>query len=763
MSGSPPPTGARTLTLGRTILGTSSARGRLVAVGAGVAATVALLLLLWGAGQALQERDTRTAWLQVSGRSADPAVIASDGLPDDAALVLAGRDRYEDLVIVRRDLALPQDGAAGPRIPGLPDELTPGPGEYVASPALADVIASVPTTQLGDRYGEPIGTIPEALLADASGLVVIAGGEPDVLAQRGAVYTTDLAGTPPIGGNPAYRMALLIGGAAVIIPLLQFLAIVTGLGAATRRHQFATLRTLGASPGLIRRLIALETGAIAVLGSLVGVGLWWVLRPLAARVPMGGDAFAVSDLDVGLPVILAATTASALVAVGIAWWRVRGTDPSAVDLGRDARERRPSLLSLIPLVAGLGLLAAIAAASRPVVGATPSWVLPGLLAGFVLVCAGLLLAGPWFTHAASRALGARTGSPAAVVAAGRLHHHSRAVHRAVAGLVVALFSVSVFAGAASAVSGSVEAQEEPGLLPRDTLSATLSPVASDAEVAALVEDLSAVPGVRTVLSGGAVLLGDDLEGLSAFALSRTGLVDLGLDVEGLGEPDADVIGLTYGALELPTATPDAVTAVPIRSGEATPVDADDPLGQSVPAEHLVVVGTDGSTAAQETARTTLEAHPLLQSTPQTRAERNDLRDSDVLLGLAALANVGIGIAVVVAGVSLTVATAAAIVDRRRVLGLLRLTGMPVRTIRRIVVIESLAPLFATVGVAIGVGFLVAAAFVRGASVTRTMSWPGWEYAIVLGVGLTLVVCCVLATTRMIGRDAAGPTEQTRFE
>lgn len=749
-------TRGRTLTLARTLLvGTRSARGRLAAVAAGVAVAVALVLLLWGAGQGLQSRDERIAWLTVGGVSVDAAMIDRDGLEAGSALVLAGRDRVGEDVITRRDLAVTDpSGLAVPDLPTLP-----GPGEYLASPALAERIAERPAAELGDRYGDPVGTLPPGLLSDPGALVVLVGGEPQALAERGAVLTEDLTGSPPLGGHALYRAVLLIGGLAVLIPLVQFLAIVTGLGASARRHQVATLRVLGATPGLVRRLVALETGVTALVGALAGVGLWWLVRPLAARIPMGGTPFSVDDLTVGPTPVTVTVAAGVAVAGGIAWWRVRGSGgPDAgplADAAPDAAERTPRTVSVLPLLLGVVLVVVVALVGRRTLAAGGSWPVPALQVGFVLVCGGLLLAGPWFTHRASRLLSRRSASPAVLVAAGRLERHSAAVFRAVGGMVVAVFSVSVFAGAASSVTGAQEATDEPGMLPSDVLVGTLLPGTADTETD-LEAALGADPGVTGTAIGTWVPDPGDASGQEVLAFPAADLTTVGLPTP--TAPDTGVVGVPGQALAAvtPDGGPGAITA--LTEEDLRRADAE---GADSARTGSVLVRTDGSPAALERARTLLDLDPAVAAPALTRAEDARVRDGDTVLGLAALADVGIGIAVVVAGVSLTVATAAAVLDRRRVLGLLRLTGMPLRTLRRIVVLESLAPLAATVLVAIGLGFAVSAAIVQGFSVERTMSAPGWSYVTVLGVGLVLVAACVLMTTRLVGRTTG--TDQTRFE
>jgi hypothetical protein len=71
--------------------------------------------------------------------------------------------------------------------------------------------------------------------------------------------------------------------------------------------------------------------------------------------------------------------------------------------------------------------------------------------------------------------------------------------------------------------------------------------------------------------------------------------------------------------------------------------------------------------------------------------------------LSALACIGVFVAVVNAGISLAVSTAAAILDRKRMSGLMRLMGIPVSVLPRVIVREATVPLLAVLLLSVGVG------------------------------------------------------------
>ncbi|MBN9448428.1 MAG: FtsX-like permease family protein [Bosea sp.] len=115
----------------------------------------------------------------------------------------------------------------------------------------------------------------------------------------------------------------------------------------------------------------------------------------------------------------------------------------------------------------------------------------------------------------------------------------------------------------------------------------------------------------------------------------------------------------------------------------------------------------------------------------------------------------------ISAIALTVATIAGVLDRRRVLGLLRLTGMPLSTLRSMVALETAVPLLTVLLLSAGAGVFVAWALVTGLNEDRTVQAPGLDYLLTLGAGLVLAVIAVLASFRAVKRFTSAAA--TRFE
>ncbi|NUU20126.1 MAG: ABC transporter permease, partial [Streptomycetaceae bacterium] len=160
------------LTLG----GGREAAVRLVVTAAAVALGVALLFLALAGINATDAQNSRYAWLNtgLTSTAADTAenAAAKDAGAQNAAWWLIRADTFDGREIARVDVAA--TGPDAPVPPGIPR--LPGPGEYYASPALAELIRDTPADQLAARFpGTPVGTIGSAALPASDSLIAVVG------------------------------------------------------------------------------------------------------------------------------------------------------------------------------------------------------------------------------------------------------------------------------------------------------------------------------------------------------------------------------------------------------------------------------------------------------------------------------------------------------------------------------------------------------------------------------------------------------------
>ena len=174
--------------------------------------------------------------------------------------------------------------------------------------------------------------------------------------------------------------------------------------------------------------------------------------------------------------------------------------------------------------------------------------------------------------------------------------------------------------------------------------------------------------------------------------------------------------------------------------------------QSVPIVS-VVTGTDGTLGAIERARTVLMAAYPGERNIGTESEfRADTMSE--LRQWQQLAEVVIVASLVIAGCSLAVSVAGGVNERKRPFSLLRLTGVPLGALRKVVALETAVPLFAAAAVAIGAGLLAAQLFLR-AQLDYSLTPPTGSYYLVMALGL-LVSLAIIGSTMPLLRRITGP-------
>ncbi|MFC8040176.1 FtsX-like permease family protein [Paenarthrobacter sp. NPDC057355] len=736
------------------VLGGRSAYGRLAGIAGGVAVGVCLLLLLWGGANGLQARDDRGAWLRETGNPSMSASLDASGAlapipltPGTALMRTRGAEVFRDQLIERRDFAaLP---SATVRVPGIGKP--PEPGSYYASPALQRLIESTPADQLGDRFGKFAGIIDSSALPGPDSLIVITGAPESELRGGGnASLVSDFTSNPYGGSAASYVTVLTIGAIAVFFPVLLLISIVTGLGAAQRRERFATLRLMGAPPRTVAWIAAVEVAIPSFAGAMVGVGLAALLTPAAAEIPVNGTRMFASDLHAGwlaaVMVVAVVVAASALVA-GV---RTARADVGPLGVNRAVHERVLTAWRTVPLLLGIALMATAVVTIRVLEIRLPWLESPMLVVGFLAVLAGIVVIGPWLTRTVSRRGLRHARRAAAVIAASRIQRTPVATFRSVSGLVIAVFVVSVFAGGSSVIQSTDEPVARPGLLHPSSLMATLRSGESapsgelQAAVAKTVMDATSKPGIRNAVTG---------YGPAAFSAEGAGpeLFFTPADARALGFediPSSETVAVDGTFLYFWTTQPLALKPAP--SGA---------LEGMVPV--VLVLGTDGTPEAMDRARTVLDSSGVT-ATPASATPDTQLQSSRRLVqGLAVLAYLGMFVSVAIAGLSLAVGTAAAIMDRRRVLGLMRLMGMPTSVLRGIVVREAAVPLLSVLLLSVGLGFLTAWLLVTAINHDYHVTWPEPGYFVALGMSLALA-CCAVAGTFGLARGNTALTA-TRFE
>lgn len=373
------------------------------------------------------------------------------------------------------------------------------------------------------------------------------------------------------------------------------------------------------------------------------------------------------------------------------------------------------------------------------------WLLAVTLAAVIL---GIVVAGPWLTMGVGQLLVRLARRPSTLLAGHRLATDPAAGFRSIGGLVLAVFLVTVTAVAtASARTPAAEPGQTfvpTGAVGLEFLYRGAQPL-PDAQATSLVTRLHAVPGVRAVLdlrwagSGPPTPDATHLPVLTSCAdLRATGLADC---------PDpATVVGLDARAL-----------------GNGFAQDIGRPTPGTFPGRGpmlAVVATTDNRPDTIEAVRTVMEtvaadATWLPWPTDEVKAHSNEQATQVSRISIAALLAT-----LLIAGLSLAVATAGGLLERRRPFTLLRLADSSAGQIRRVLVTETAAPLLTATLVSAGIGLAVAADMSHAAH--QPWHSPPAGYWILLAAGTTTALAAALLTTMPLLSRLTAP-DTARFE
>jgi hypothetical protein len=716
---------------------------RVLVTAAAVALGVGLLLAALAGGNGLHAQTDRGAWLDTSAQASRPT-------PASGRLWwMSGLDQFGDQAIDQVDVAAAGPGAPVP--PGLSQ--LPGPGEYYASPALTALLRSEPANELRDRYpGHQVGTIGAAALPSPNSLIIVIGHTAHQLSQApGAVEVLAIQRTPAncyacqnsVGSGPVLQFILVGGAVALLLPVLILIATASRLSAARREERFAAMRLVGATPRQVSVISAVEAVVAAVAGVAVGFALFFVFRPLLYHVPFTGAPLAQGDLSLHSIDIVLAVIGVPVAAVVSARLALRRVQISPLGVQRRASSRPPRIVRIIPLLAGVAVLAYFDAAGKP--DAIGSQLLE-LLAGFVLLVVGLVLAGPWFTTAGARLMANRASRPSALIAGRRLLDNPKAAFRFISGLVIALFVASAAIGALSSIAA--DSSTGGGSAGQDTLadpfcSFSTSNCPASAQVSSVpghvLAALRTTPGVRSVTlvhqASSQGPLRNSFGLVACGQLARTpaiGKCPPGAPVANVGYFLSDLLG--HNSHASTTVWPAANLSV--ASAARLPLDA-------------VVVATDGSPGSLERAQTVLERAFPFQGTP-VAVDAFDPSTARLLTMIQDMTDVIIVASLIIAACSLAVNIAAGLGERKRPFSLLRLTGVPTTLLHRVVALESALPLLLVAAVSIVVGLLAAALYLHS-QVGIAFSIPGITYWATVAGGLVASLAIIASTFPLLNR------------
>ena len=629
---------------------------------------------------------------------------------------------------------------------------TPRPGEYYLSKALADAVAKHPEDNILARFGKNtkyLGVIPSEYTASPDALMIVRGASAEEVAESDAftksqgqpsyfadVYRTDANGLKSDAKiGPVAVIVFSVGGTILLFPIVIFVSVATQLGAAQREKRYAALRLIGATKRQVGRVLMLESLLASVVGVIIGLGTFWLLQAPLQDFKMDGMRFNPGDL------VLTGTQYALIIGLTLGltmfvnWRRMRRAQISPLGVSRSV-EKVKKLRAWRALVPALGIAFFAWLSSKPGrdwLDANKESAMPLVLltTALLLVMFGLILAGGWLTNKLSL-LAARWANNASMLIAGkRTAVHSRTIFRSVSGVVLALFAGSFYLTATSGIEG-LNAQA--------------------------IKD----NGFSQLKRGTAIVIGRSLPGDMAEQLQQKSYITSVATI--YPREDGDAIRCQdlakYTEHTCPNnARPDQFALLNFDAPVVKNVSLiNDKVDMNGAKEYLVTLKSDNDIEKLRTLVTAkANQYDLTYAVSGTDSKKPHINPT--IREFADLAYVGIGVTLFVAVASLIVSTIGGLMERRRSLYTLRLGGMRLAQLKRLVMVESVAPLLITSLLSCSIGVWTGAVFTKMFSTTLKPVLTPTYFAIV-GIGLVAAIIGIYLILPMVDKLTRAEANQT---
>lgn len=618
-------------------------------------------------------------------------------------------------------------------------------GEYYLSPELKKTIDEHPGDNILARFGKLnkyLGAIPEGYLTTPDALEIISGVSAEEVKQHGDSYS-DIYTTNPADSSTPYDTAsvivLCVGGAILLFPIVVFVSVATQLGATQREKRYAALRLIGATKRQVNRILVLESLLASAVGVAVGLIGFWLLQTPLLNFRINGERMWPSDMRLSALQYLIIVALTLGLTAFINWRRMRRARISPLGVSRTLEKvKKLRIWRVIVLAIGLGVFAWLSTKDGKAFvrdgrsGIASSLVLVG---AFLTIMFGLVLSGGWLTNKIALLCVRLSNSASTLIAGKRTAVHSRAIFRSVSGVVLALFAGSFYLTATSGLERlSLQTIRDNGY---SQLKDNTVLISSDYLPDQFAERLAKQPYISSVAT--------------FYSLEdQTG---------------SDVVrcqDLTkYTDKKCPAgAKPDQFALINFTK----PVVKNVPLAKNVDTtktkEYLATITSQKEI---EKLRSFVAVNVGAGSFDTSYVTSGHIAKqphiNPTIKSLADLAYAGMGVTLFVAIASLIVSTIGGLIERRRSLYTLRLSGMRLAQLKRLIMIESIAPLLLTSIVSCIIGVWTGSVFTKMFSTTLHPTLTPTYFGIV-GGGLLAAIIGIYLLLPMVDRLTRADANQT---
>lgn len=713
--------------------------GRLSLTAVAIALGLFILLSLAAGTNGLIDRAEHIDWRRVAFNAKQNNQKPIPGVsPLKVSLYTPGNiNKWRD-----KDFSMTSIYAAGDNLPSLPGGLkAPAPGEYYLSEALAKLAKEHPEDRIGERYGTKyLGTIPMQLELSPDSLSVIRGASVEETAVKDEdgksvftdIYTFDISGLN-IAFGPIAIVLMAVGGTILLFPIVMFVAVATQLGSAQRERRYAAIRLIGGTRRQVTKILLFESFIATFAGIVIGSLAYVAALPMLQQYKFDGMRFMPQDMVVSWGQYVLIIGLTLVLSLAANWWGMRHIQTSPLGVVRKQKvAKKPWPLRALPLFIGLGIFIWMSLPEsvqwvKDTASSSP-WPVFLLMGGILLVMFGLVLAGAWLTYILSCVAARFTKRPSTLIAGKRISGQSKQVFRSVSGVVLALFAGSFYLTAVGGVDNlNADSINNNGYsqLKQDTALVVIEPEAGD-----LTEVLRSQRYVKSVEK-------IYRKGDSSYIPCRV----LPTYTRHTCPADKEYAVLNFDDKVVKTvATADTVDKGATQPTYIVTLNSSD----NIDALRTLVVQYSPSTSTRFVVSGTYAQQPRIRSSIKNFAE---------------MTYAGIALTMSVAVCSMIVSTIGGLLERRRSLLTLRLGGMTVTQLKRVIMIESLIPLVSVSLVAAGLGIWIANIFLSSFSATVEPTLTPTYYYIIGGL-LAVAIIGIYLVLPMIKKITSLEENQT---